>query len=137
MSGRGGATSQNQGSFLVREPSKSSPSVTNSQGHKRVFMAKPASLSQSLSRRRSPPLHLQILHQDVVVLLLTVVVVSSGVPPSSGVDFLSLCYRLKTTKRAGWIRRGVHRPESVADHMYRMGLMALIPPGIPGINRDR
>ncbi|KAJ0989855.1 hypothetical protein J5N97_008211 [Dioscorea zingiberensis] len=60
-----------------------------------------------------------------------------GVHPSSAVDFLSLCHRLKTTKRAGWIRRGVHGPESVADHMYRMGLMALIAPEIPGINRDR
>ncbi|KAJ0967485.1 hypothetical protein J5N97_024402 [Dioscorea zingiberensis] len=103
--------------------------------HTSVMLQPP--LSQSLSRRRSPPLSLEILHEDVVVLLLTDVVVSSGVPSSSGVDFLSLCHRLKTTKRAGSIRRGVHRPESVADHMYRMGLMALIAPGIPDINLDR
>ncbi|PKA52869.1 hypothetical protein AXF42_Ash001850 [Apostasia shenzhenica] len=56
---------------------------------------------------------------------------------SSGIDFLSLCHRLKTTKRAGWVRRGVGDPESVADHMYRMGLMALIAPDIPGVDRER
>lgn len=89
---------------------------------------------------------------------------SSGVSPSSVVDFLALCRNLKvysffslwcwyflrmlhwfngfgsweqTTKRTGWVRRGVCGPESVADHMYRMGIMALIAPDIPGINRDR
>ncbi|XP_077238224.1 metal-dependent phosphohydrolase [Tasmannia lanceolata] len=56
---------------------------------------------------------------------------------SSAIDFLSLCHRLKTTKRTGWIRRGIQDPESIADHMYRMGLMALIAADIPGINRDR
>lgn len=53
--------------------------------------------------------------------------------------FLSVRYLCddQTTKRAGWVRRGVHDPESVADHMYRMGLMALIASDIPGINRDK
>ncbi|KAL8493136.1 hypothetical protein ACS0TY_024374 [Phlomoides rotata] len=57
--------------------------------------------------------------------------------PSSAIDFLSLCHRLKTTKRAGWIRKEVQEPESIADHMYRMGLMALIASDIPGVNRER
>ncbi|EOY31562.1 Metal-dependent phosphohydrolase isoform 1 [Theobroma cacao] len=56
---------------------------------------------------------------------------------SSAIDFLSLCHRLKTTKRAGWVRRDVQNPESIADHMYRMGLMALIASDIPGIDRDK
>ncbi|VAI44527.1 5'-deoxynucleotidase HDDC2-like [Triticum dicoccoides] len=57
---------------------------------------------------------------------------------SSAIDFLTLCYRLKTTKRAGWVRRGVPGPESVADHMYRMGVMALVAADLPaGVNRDR
>uniref|UniRef100_A0A0E0CGM2 5'-deoxynucleotidase n=1 Tax=Oryza meridionalis TaxID=40149 RepID=A0A0E0CGM2_9ORYZ len=57
---------------------------------------------------------------------------------SSAIDFLTLCYRLKTTKRAGWVRRGVQGPESVADHMYRMGVMALVAADLPsGVNRDR
>ena len=28
-------------------------------------------------------------------------------------------------------------PESIADHMYRMGLMALIASDIPGLDRDK
>nr|XP_023895709.1 HD domain-containing protein 2 isoform X1 [Quercus suber]XP_023895710.1 HD domain-containing protein 2 isoform X2 [Quercus suber] len=60
-------------------------------------------------------------------------------PPSasSAIDFLSLCHRLKTTKRAGWVKRDVKDPESIADHMYRMGLMALIASDIPGLDRDK
>ncbi|XAR66705.1 hypothetical protein NMG60_11013019 [Bertholletia excelsa] len=62
---------------------------------------------------------------------------ASSVPASSAIDFLSLCHRLKTTKRAGWVRRDVQNPESVADHMYRMGLMALIASDSPGVDRDK
>ncbi|CAF1861107.1 hypothetical protein Bca4012_033061 [Brassica carinata] len=69
---------------------------------------------------------------------------SVSVPPpspassaSSAIDFLSLCSRLKTTPRAGWGKRDVKNPESIADHMYRMGLMALISSDIPGVNRDK
>ncbi|KAJ3679203.1 hypothetical protein LUZ60_017214 [Juncus effusus] len=73
---------------------------------------------------------------------------SSDHPPSAGasgnsaaasaIDFLTLCHRLKTTKRAGWVKRGVKEPESIADHMYRMGIMALIASDIPPeINRDK
>ncbi|ERN07140.1 hypothetical protein AMTR_s00019p00129010 [Amborella trichopoda] len=60
-----------------------------------------------------------------------------GPSPSSAIDFLTLCHRLKTTKRAGWVRREIQDPESIADHMYRMGVMALIANDIPGVNRDR
>uniref|UniRef100_A0A1J3JKL7 5'-deoxynucleotidase n=1 Tax=Noccaea caerulescens TaxID=107243 RepID=A0A1J3JKL7_NOCCA len=56
---------------------------------------------------------------------------------SSAIDFLTLCTRLKTTPRAGWVKRDVKNPESIADHMYRMGLMALISSDIPGVNRDK
>ena len=42
------------------------------------------------------------------------------------VDFLTLTRTLKTTKRTGWVMRGVQNPESIADHMYRMSLMAMI-----------
>lgn len=61
----------------------------------------------------------------------------ASVSPSSAVDFLTLCHSLKTTKRAGWVKRGVQNPESIADHMYRMGLMALIFPDVPGVDRDK
>ena len=39
--------------------------------------------------------------------------------------FADLLRSLKTTKRRGWVLRGVHDPESVADHMYRMAMLAL------------
>lgn len=35
------------------------------------------------------------------------------------------------------MKRDVDKPESIADHMYRMGLMALIATDIPGVNRDK
>ncbi|XP_045790956.1 5'-deoxynucleotidase HDDC2-like [Trifolium pratense] len=57
--------------------------------------------------------------------------------PSQSIDFLSICHRLKTTKRAGWLRKDVKDSESIADHMYRMGLMALIAPDFPGVDRDK
>ncbi|KAG0492773.1 hypothetical protein HPP92_006171 [Vanilla planifolia] len=56
---------------------------------------------------------------------------------ASAIDFLTLCRRLKTTKRKGWINHGIKGPESIADHMYRMALMALIAGDLPGVNRER
>ncbi|KAI7822247.1 HD domain-containing protein [Kickxella alabastrina] len=45
---------------------------------------------------------------------------------SSVIDFLSLVEQLKRTKRTGWINNGIQSPESIADHMYRMGIMAML-----------
>ncbi|CAL5350041.1 unnamed protein product [Camellia sinensis] len=56
---------------------------------------------------------------------------------SLAIDFLTLCHSLKTTKRKGWINHGIKGPESIADHMYRMALMALIARDLPGVNRER
>ncbi|CAK9157330.1 unnamed protein product [Ilex paraguariensis] len=56
---------------------------------------------------------------------------------SSAIDFLTLCHRLKTTKRKGWINHGIKGPESIADHMYRMALMALIAGDLSDVNRER
>ena len=54
---------------------------------------------------------------------------TSAPSASSLLDFYLLVGRLKTTKRTGWVNHAVPLPESVADHMYRMALMAftLIP----------
>ncbi|KAJ0985822.1 hypothetical protein J5N97_004178 [Dioscorea zingiberensis] len=60
-----------------------------------------------------------------------------GSPASSSIDFLTLCHSLKATKRKGWVNHGIKGPESIADHMYRMALMALIVDDIPGVNRER
>ena len=41
----------------------------------------------------------------------------------------SLPVLLQTTPRTGWVKRGVNKPESIADHMYRMSVMALLVQG--------
>ena len=40
--------------------------------------------------------------------------------------FLHLAGRLKETARAGWALRGVAAPESVADHSFRLALLAFV-----------
>ncbi|GAA51740.1 HD domain-containing protein 2 [Clonorchis sinensis] len=47
---------------------------------------------------------------------------------SNILQFLSMCGRLKHTVRTGWTRYDINQPESVADHMYRMALMATVIP---------
>ncbi|PWZ32790.1 HD domain-containing protein 2 [Zea mays] len=66
-------------------------------------------------------------------------VAPTSVPSSaaSAIDFLTLCHRLKTTKRKGWINHSIKGPESIADHMYRMALMALIAGDLPAVDRER
>ncbi|MQM14846.1 hypothetical protein Taro_047778 [Colocasia esculenta] len=39
--------------------------------------------------------------------------------------------------RVGWVRHGIREPESVVDHMHRMGVMALISSDLPGVDRER
>ncbi|PUZ55635.1 hypothetical protein GQ55_5G228400 [Panicum hallii var. hallii] len=56
---------------------------------------------------------------------------------AAAIDFLTLCHRLKTTKRKGWINHSIKGPESIADHMYRMALMALIAGDLPAVDRER
>ncbi|XWS69848.1 hypothetical protein CRYUN_Cryun04dG0213500 [Craigia yunnanensis] len=54
---------------------------------------------------------------------------SSSSSTASAIDFLTLCHRLK-----GWINHGIKGPESIADHIYRMALIAC---DLPGVNRER
>lgn len=44
---------------------------------------------------------------------------------------------MQTTKRTGWVNHGVKDSESIADHMYRMAVMAIISGDLPGVNKDR
>jgi putative hydrolase of HD superfamily len=44
----------------------------------------------------------------------------------AAVDFARLIGRLKTTPRTGWVRRGVPRYESVADHSWRVAALAFL-----------
>ena len=58
--------------------------------------------------------------------------------PARVVQFLHLATNLKTTPRTAWVKRNVKDPESIADHMYRMSLMALLMEGnTDGYDVDR
>ena len=50
--------------------------------------------------------------------------------------FLRYVHTLKHTPRTGWVRTGVPEPESIADHMYRTALMALLY-APPDVDRNR
>lgn len=56
---------------------------------------------------------------------------------AKAIDFLNIVTKLKDQKRAGWILRNVKNPESIADHMYRMAVMALLAKDLPGIDREK
>ncbi|KAH8751660.1 hypothetical protein F5883DRAFT_577736 [Diaporthe sp. PMI_573] len=43
-------------------------------------------------------------------------------------SFFATSELLKCTPRKGWVIRGIEEPESVADHMYQMGLICLAYP---------
>jgi putative hydrolase of HD superfamily len=44
--------------------------------------------------------------------------------------------KLKTIKRTGWVNNNIPLPESIADHMYRMSMMAFLITD-PEVNKDR
>ncbi|KAF4511672.1 hypothetical protein G6O67_003445 [Ophiocordyceps sinensis] len=47
---------------------------------------------------------------------------------TSPLAFFHMIERLKTTKREGWRRLGIIGGESIADHMYRMSIVAMLAP---------
>uniref|UniRef100_K3XAL5 5'-deoxynucleotidase n=1 Tax=Globisporangium ultimum (strain ATCC 200006 / CBS 805.95 / DAOM BR144) TaxID=431595 RepID=K3XAL5_GLOUD len=56
---------------------------------------------------------------------------ATGVKALNAVEFLRICGRLKVSgvrrlKRTGWVNNKVHLPESVADHMHRMGMCCML-----------
>lgn len=54
------------------------------------------------------------------------------------VEFVRRALALKDTPRKGWLRAGVPRPESVADHAWGVGLLALAAADArPGLDRAR
>jgi putative hydrolases of HD superfamily len=50
----------------------------------------------------------------------------SSAATKKAVEFARLIGRLKTTPRTGWVRHGVPRYESVADHSWRVAAMSLL-----------
>ncbi|KAM4694635.1 5'-deoxynucleotidase HDDC2 [Discoglossus pictus] len=61
---------------------------------------------------------------------------SSTSTGKSLLQFMKLVGQLKRVPRTGWVYRKVEKPESVADHMYRMAVMALITED-KQLNKDR
>ncbi|KAL7412513.1 HD domain-containing protein [Mrakia frigida] len=53
---------------------------------------------------------------------------STGNAAQDRLAFFHVLEKLKTQKRGGWVREGVPEPESIADHMYRMAVLALCVP---------
>lgn len=49
---------------------------------------------------------------------------------------LAAAEKLKQTKRAGWVQRAVPSAESVADHSYRVALLAMILADDADINKE-
>ncbi|XP_039604336.1 HD domain-containing protein 2 [Polypterus senegalus] len=46
--------------------------------------------------------------------------------PNKLLEFTKLIGQLKTIPRTGWVYRNIKKPESVADHMYRMAVLAFL-----------
>lgn len=42
------------------------------------------------------------------------------------IAFLEIISELKKCERTGWVQRSIPKPESVADHMYRMSIICLL-----------
>ena len=55
--------------------------------------------------------------------------------PSGYLKFFAHLGQAKRTYRSGWMLRGVEEPESIADHMYRMSMMAFLAPS--HLNRSK
>jgi putative hydrolases of HD superfamily len=51
---------------------------------------------------------------------------SSKAAATRAIEFARLIGRLKTTPRTGWVRRGVPRYESVADHSWRVAALSFL-----------
>ncbi|KAG2221073.1 hypothetical protein INT45_009731 [Circinella minor] len=56
--------------------------------------------------------------------------------PAGVLQFLHIIQNLKKTKRTGWVDNGIKEPESIADHMHRMGIMAMLIDD-PSLNRNK
>lgn len=53
------------------------------------------------------------------------------------IGFLDTARKLKSTRRTGWVERGVSGPESVADHSCMMALMCMAMPADGRIDKSK
>ena len=58
----------------------------------------------------------------------TDVIISNNSQKAAAVEFAHLVGRLKVTPRTGWVRRGVPKYESVADHSWSVAALCLLLP---------
>lgn len=52
-------------------------------------------------------------------------------------EYMKFIGNLKKVQRTGWVRHGVKHPESVAEHMYRMAMIAFALPSDSPLDRDK
>ncbi|MFH0848362.1 MAG: HD domain-containing protein [archaeon] len=52
-------------------------------------------------------------------------------------DFMWLVGCLKKILRAGWVEVGIDKPESVADHSYRVAILAMLFGDLKGLDTER
>ncbi|CCF55878.1 hypothetical protein KAFR_0A04430 [Kazachstania africana CBS 2517] len=60
----------------------------------------------------------------------------SKLSPNYVLAFFNLVQSLKLQKRTGWLNNNISNPESISDHMYRMGIMSAILK-TPNVNTDK
>jgi len=54
------------------------------------------------------------------------------------VEFSKLIGKLKNTQRTGWVTRiGIEKPESVADHTFRVAVLAMVVSDIKKLNTEK
>lgn len=53
------------------------------------------------------------------------------------IQFIKLIGRSKRIKRAGWVREGVKDPESVAEHCFRLIVLAMVLAPKLGVNQNK
>ncbi|EJD43817.1 HD domain-containing protein [Auricularia subglabra TFB-10046 SS5] len=70
-------------------------------------------MSESISDNPLPPRTFSPLYR------------SSGNGPQDLLAFFHILERLKTQKRTGWLVKKIPDAESISDHMYRMGILAM------------
>lgn len=52
-------------------------------------------------------------------------------------EFLLLVGRLKRIPRTGWVYKHIPNPESISDHMYRLGILSMLFKSDPSVNVSR
>jgi putative hydrolase of HD superfamily len=79
-------------------------------------------------RHLSYPLTPHIINTNTLATVLADESLHYAENTDSPVPFFHLLERLKTTKRAGWLRFGISDGESISDHMYRMSILTMMAP---------